>query len=57
MGWGGWDDVVPWTCKHASLRVVGWGGWGGWEDKVLHGYFRFIRARTGRSGLRYDSGV
>ena len=35
MGWGGWDDIVPWTCKHTSLRVVGWGGWGGWDDNVF----------------------
>ena len=31
MGLGGWDDIVPWTCKHTSLRVVGWGGW---DDNV-----------------------
>ena len=31
VGWGGWDDIVPWTCKHTSLRVVGWGGW---DDNV-----------------------
>ena len=34
-GWGVWDDIGPWTCKHTSLRVVGWGGWGGWDDNVF----------------------
>ena len=28
-GWGGWDDNVPWTCTHTSLRMWWMGGVGG----------------------------